>query len=178
MGTGTSVVGILGRKVGMTQIYNEAGEVVPVTGASGRAITLVAADTTESMAMGPIARKFEIDLQERAVPNEEEVEAIVSQRITARLEAAYRSRGQLERERLQRLVPLARRLSEIDDESVLLAMVLDDWYQRATKEPDEEPRKRERPSDKPKDEGDGSERPRRRRRGGRGRESGRGPSNG
>lgn len=31
MGTGTSVVGILGRKVGMTQIYNEAGEVVPVT---------------------------------------------------------------------------------------------------------------------------------------------------
>jgi large subunit ribosomal protein L3 len=30
MGTG-SVVGILGRKVGMTQIYNEAGEVVPVT---------------------------------------------------------------------------------------------------------------------------------------------------
>ena len=31
MGTGTSVVGILGRKVGMTQIYNEAGAVVPVT---------------------------------------------------------------------------------------------------------------------------------------------------
>lgn len=30
MATG-SVVGILGRKVGMTQIYNEAGEVVPVT---------------------------------------------------------------------------------------------------------------------------------------------------
>jgi large subunit ribosomal protein L3 len=28
---GNSVVGILGRKVGMTQIYNEAGEVVPVT---------------------------------------------------------------------------------------------------------------------------------------------------
>jgi large subunit ribosomal protein L3 len=31
MDTGTSVVGILGRKVGMTQIYNESGEVVPVT---------------------------------------------------------------------------------------------------------------------------------------------------
>ena len=31
MATGNSVVGILGRKVGMTQIYNEAGEVVPVT---------------------------------------------------------------------------------------------------------------------------------------------------
>lgn len=30
MATG-SIVGILGRKVGMTQIYNEAGEVVPVT---------------------------------------------------------------------------------------------------------------------------------------------------
>jgi large subunit ribosomal protein L3 len=28
---GSTVVGILGRKVGMTQIYNEAGEVVPVT---------------------------------------------------------------------------------------------------------------------------------------------------
>jgi large subunit ribosomal protein L3 len=31
MDTGTSVVGILGRKVGMTQIYDEAGRVVPVT---------------------------------------------------------------------------------------------------------------------------------------------------
>jgi len=31
MATSGSVVGILGRKVGMTQIYNEAGEVVPVT---------------------------------------------------------------------------------------------------------------------------------------------------
>lgn len=31
MATGSSVVGILGRKVGMTQIYNAAGEVVPVT---------------------------------------------------------------------------------------------------------------------------------------------------
>lgn len=31
MATATSVVGILGRKVGMTQIYNDEGKVVPVT---------------------------------------------------------------------------------------------------------------------------------------------------
>ena len=31
MATGTSVVGILGRKVGMTQIFSEEGKVVPVT---------------------------------------------------------------------------------------------------------------------------------------------------
>ena len=31
MATGSGVVGILGRKVGMTQIFNEAGKVVPVT---------------------------------------------------------------------------------------------------------------------------------------------------
>jgi len=31
MATATSVVGILGRKVGMTQVYDESGKVVPVT---------------------------------------------------------------------------------------------------------------------------------------------------
>jgi large subunit ribosomal protein L3 len=31
MATGDSVVGILGRKVGMTQVYDESGQVVPVT---------------------------------------------------------------------------------------------------------------------------------------------------
>ena len=103
-------------------------------GASGRAITLAASDTFENMELSRIAKRFEIDLQERPAPTDEDVEALVSQRITALLEAELRERDQVERERLARFVPLARSLSGIDDEADLLAMLLDDYYQRALHE--------------------------------------------
>jgi ATP-dependent RNA helicase DeaD len=76
-----------------------------------------------------IAKRYAINLQERALPGDEDVERIVSERIIALLEARLRSRDGLKAERMQRFLPLARSLSEESEETALLAMLLDDFYQ-------------------------------------------------
>jgi len=98
-------------------------------GASGTAITLVAG--MEQFTLKSIARSFNItDLKEKTVPTDEDVEGIVAQRVVASLEAELRSRGSLERERMRRFIPLGRSLTEAEEESPLIAMLLDEYYQR------------------------------------------------
>jgi len=114
-------------------------------GASGTAITLVAG--MEQFSLKSIARNYNIDLREKTLPTDEDIEAIVSQRIIASLEATLRSRDSLEKERMRRFIPLGRSLAEAEEESPLIAMLLDDYYQRTlqaplqspTGEPPEEP---------------------------------------
>jgi len=121
-------------------------------GASGRAITLVTRNSGEAVALRRIEKQYDIDIQERPVPTEEEVAALLGQRITAKLEASLRGRAQLEQKRIQRFIPLVKSLAGIDDEAVLLAMLLDDYYSRmmadspateAEPEPDRRPRSSE-----------------------------------
>lgn len=113
-------------------------------GASGRAITLVAG--VEELELKRISKRFGIDLKERPLPTDEDVENIVSQRVTALLEARLRGRGQVERERLRRFLPLARALGQIEDEAELLAMLLDDAYQKGLGAPPRAaPQKAKRP---------------------------------
>jgi ATP-dependent RNA helicase DeaD len=64
------------------------------------------------------------------MPTDEDVEAIVAERVTALLEARLRERDKLQAERSQRFVPLARSLAENEDESAIIAMLLDDYYQQ------------------------------------------------
>ena len=98
-------------------------------GTSGTAITLVAG--MEQFALKSIARSFNItDLHERTVPTDEDVEGIVAQRVVASLEAELRSRASLEKDRMRRFIPLGRSLAEAEEESPLIAMLLDDYYQR------------------------------------------------
>jgi ATP-dependent RNA helicase DeaD len=97
-------------------------------GASGEAISLVAG--MEQTEMIRIGKRFGIDLIERPVPTEEDVETLVAARVTALLEAQIRERGTLHAERMQRFVPLARELSQHEDELSLITMLLDDYYQQ------------------------------------------------
>ena len=55
---------------------------------------------------------------------------IVAQRVVASLEAELRSRDSLEKERMRRFIPLGRSLAKAEEESPLIAMLLDDYYQR------------------------------------------------
>jgi len=96
-------------------------------GGSGTAITLV--NVRERSSLRNIAKRFNIDLQELPLPTDEEVERIVSERIIALLEARLRNRDRLQAERMLRFSPLAHRLTESEEESNLLAMLLDDFYQ-------------------------------------------------
>ncbi|MCK4605950.1 MAG: DEAD/DEAH box helicase [candidate division Zixibacteria bacterium] len=106
-------------------------------GASGVAISLVAG--REQTELFHIGKRFDIDLQHRPLPTDEDVEAIVSERLTSLLEARLRSRDSLQTERMQRFFPLARSLGESEEGSALVAMLLDDNYQATLHAPPPQP---------------------------------------
>ena len=102
-------------------------------GAAGVAITIVAG--MEQFKLREISRTFNINLLEKPLPTDEDIEAVVSQRVIASLEASLRFRDSLEKERMQRFIPLGRSLTEAEEESPLIAMLLDDYYQRTLNAP-------------------------------------------
>ncbi len=96
-------------------------------GASGTAITLV--NPAESSDLQRIGKRLGVPFEERPLPSDEDVQRVVSERIITLLEARLRSRDRLQTERMARFQSLARSLGESEDESSLLAMLLDDFYQ-------------------------------------------------
>ncbi len=102
-------------------------------GSSGVAISLVA--EMEKFKLQSIARYYNINMEERPLPDDEELERVVAERITALLEAQLRTRDNLQIERMQRFLPLARSLSQSEDELTLITMLLDDYYQQSLHAP-------------------------------------------
>ena len=96
-------------------------------GAAGIAVSLVT--EAEALTLHSIAKRYTIEFTQQPAPTDEDVEAVVTQRVTALLEAKLRERDTLKTERSQRFVPLARALADNEDESALIAMLLDDYYQ-------------------------------------------------
>jgi ATP-dependent RNA helicase DeaD len=96
-------------------------------GGSGTAISLV--NPGERPALLRISKQFGIEIEERTLPSDEDVRRIVSERIIVLLEARLRNRDKLLVERMQRFQPLVRSLEEADEQTGLLAMLLDDFYQ-------------------------------------------------
>jgi len=102
-------------------------------GASGVAISLV--NRAEKYDLDKIAKEFKIEFEERTIPSDEDVEAIVAERTTALLEARLRLRDKLQTERSHRFVPLARSLAENEEELPIITMLLDDYYQQTLHAP-------------------------------------------
>ncbi|MEE8584140.1 MAG: C-terminal helicase domain-containing protein, partial [Acidobacteriota bacterium] len=135
-------------------------------GAVGTAISLVG--HAEELKLKKASEQLKVPLLSRPLPSNEDVEKIVSERLTVMLEGELRSRDQVQRERMQRLIPLARSLGEEDDELQVIAMLLDDYYQKTLHAPPgwsagDEPRKLPVQQSRPNRKQD-SRRPRRRRR--------------
>jgi len=143
---------------------HRAGRTGRAGGASGVAISLT--NNAEKFALQRIARHYAIDLQERPLPSDADVEAVVAERVTALLEARLRGRDKLQTERSQRFAPLARSLIENEDELPILTMLLDDYYQQMLHaplpQPSESPTSAGRPSATQSRLGAGRERWRRR----------------
>lgn len=99
-------------------------------GAGGVAISLIAG--LEERELKKIASIYKITFEERAAPTDEDVAAVVSERLIVHLEAQLRGRDNLQTERMQRFMPLARQLAETEEGQALLAMVLDDSYYLST----------------------------------------------
>jgi ATP-dependent RNA helicase DeaD len=106
-------------------------------GSSGVAISLVA--EMEKFKLQSIARHYNINMEERPLASDEELERVVEERITALLEARLRARDNLQIERMQRFLPLARNLAQSEDELELITMLLDDYYQQSLYAPPVQP---------------------------------------
>jgi ATP-dependent RNA helicase DeaD len=106
-------------------------------GASGIAISLV--NKGEKYALDKIAKEFNIALQERPIPSDADVEEMITERMTALLEARLRGRDKLQSERSRRFAPLARSLAESEDESAIITMLLDEYYQASLNTPAPQP---------------------------------------
>ncbi len=102
-------------------------------GASGVAISLV--NRLEKVALDRIARELSIQFEERTIPSDADVEMVVTERITALLEARLRLRDKLQTERSHRFAPLARSLAENEEELPIITMLLDDYYQETLHAP-------------------------------------------
>jgi ATP-dependent RNA helicase DeaD len=130
-------------------------------GAGGVAITLV--NPMEKPALDRIARHYEIDLEERIIPSDEDVAGVVAERLTALLEAHLRARDKLQTERSQRFTALARELADQEEELPIITMLLDDYYQKMLHPTVERPKDEKKPGQK----GRSKERSSKRRRGGK-----------
>jgi ATP-dependent RNA helicase DeaD len=106
-------------------------------GASGVAISLV--NRAEKYDLDKIARQFKIEFEERIIPSDEDVEAVVAERTTALLEARLRQRDKLQTERSLRFAPLAHSLAENEEELPIITMLLDDYYQQTLHAPISQP---------------------------------------
>jgi ATP-dependent RNA helicase DeaD len=111
-------------------------------GASGTAISLT--DPLERLALKDVIRRFKVPIERRDLPTDQDVQAVVSERVTALLENKLRNLDKLVLERMQRMMPLARTLMDSEDERAIIAMLLDEYYQEMLHSrpdvPAEEPR--------------------------------------
>jgi len=96
-------------------------------GAAGTVISLV--DVMQKLELRRIAQFYKIPLVERPVPDDEAVAQVVGARLTALLESRLRGRTGLEKERLARFASLVHALAEDEEQSRLLALLLDACYQ-------------------------------------------------
>ncbi|WP_207260478.1 DEAD/DEAH box helicase [Desulfovibrio sp. Huiquan2017] len=96
-------------------------------GATGTAITLV--DVIQRIELDRIAARFKIHFEEIKDPTDDDVTAIIGERLTAMLEKKFRKLTNLQRERVSRFLPVAKNYAEHEDSLALLAMLLDELYQ-------------------------------------------------
>jgi len=97
-------------------------------GAAGVAIALVG--LADRLMLNRIMQHYHIAMEEREMPTDEDVAAVVAERVTALLETRLRARDRLQTERSRRFLPLARSLAEDVEALDIVVMLLDDYYQQ------------------------------------------------
>jgi ATP-dependent RNA helicase DeaD len=102
-------------------------------GASGTAISLI--HSGERFTLEKIAKAYAVPMRELPIPSDDDVAAVVAERLTALLEARLRERDKLQTERSHRFEKLARALADAESELPLITMLLDDTYQKALHAP-------------------------------------------
>ena len=109
-------------------------------GAAGVAISFVSG--MEEIELEQIAKKFSIPMVEHQIPDDEELETLISQRAVFLLEARLRKADNIQKERMQRFMRTVGELATNDDSRALLAMLVDEFYQATFHAPLEQPSER------------------------------------
>lgn len=104
-------------------------------GASGKAILLI--HLLERRQLTRISAQYKLTFTEMTLPDDEEIQALVGERLVGRLEAKLRERDRLQVERMQRFLPLVSELAADEEGQALLAMLLDDNYHEWQHQPTE-----------------------------------------
>jgi ATP-dependent RNA helicase DeaD len=115
-------------------------------GETGIAI-IFTGDFNELVRLKRIREKYNLEMEERPLPTDADVTEVINQRLTALLESKRRTRSNLEMERMQRFMPLAKEMIDDEESNALIAMLLDDVYQQSLNVPPPQPSKE---SSKPK----------------------------
>ena len=111
------------------------------TARAGRAGTAITLSTIEDeRRLVSIASRYDIELMKRTMPTEADVARRVAERMTEVLEERMRSRSNLERERLQRFLPMVEEL--VREQPELLAMLVDELYHERMHEGSSRPAKK------------------------------------
>jgi len=109
------------------------------TARAGKTGTAIALATIEDRhRIESISRRYGFEIAEHELPTEEEVATRIAERMTVVLEERMRQKSNLERERLERFVPVVRELSR--EEPELLAMLIDEIYHKRMHRPPEQPK--------------------------------------
>jgi ATP-dependent RNA helicase DeaD len=106
-------------------------------GATGTAIMLI--NYLERKYITRIGAHYKIDFEKRTLPEDEDVQNLVAQRLIGQLEARLRERDKLQIERMARFEPLVNTLASDEDGLALLTMLLDDTYHAWMYKPPELP---------------------------------------
>jgi ATP-dependent RNA helicase DeaD len=106
-------------------------------GASGVCISLVSYQELAELHL--VSKRFGIEMEKREIPSEEDVANLVAERTTALLEQKLRQKDRIEKERMERFLPLARALTASDGEPDVVAMLLDEYYHASLHAPAEVP---------------------------------------
>jgi len=98
-------------------------------GASGAVITLV--DIMQKIELNRIAARFDINMLERLAPEEADVLPVLEDRIAVLLEKKRRALTHAQSERADRFLPTIAKFAGSEDTTALLAMLLDELYQKS-----------------------------------------------
>ncbi len=111
------------------------------TARAGRSGTVhVLATMLTHASLKATAKRYGVELDKRELPTPEQVNAIVSERMTVFLEGAFRTLPADRRKAVERLIPVARTLA--GERPELLALLVDDFYHEQMHRREEDRKKR------------------------------------
>jgi ATP-dependent RNA helicase DeaD len=131
--------------------------------AGNRGIAISLVDPIEAVDLKRFARRSGIVFEEREIPSEEQVQNLLCEKLSARLEADLRDSTTAQKERSKRYAGVLKEINSSENSEEILLMLIDEYHQRLIKK-GREVVEEEKPEKKRKSQEKTGKKPYRRRR--------------